>query len=374
MKRSNRSGAPLVRALTLVSSLVMASPALGFFFGDDEKSLAPMCTDIMSQPVKPDHVRGFGEGESFRAAKLSALQDIAERINVSISGTTQTRTSLESGEAERAFLEEVSAQSSVNLSNATELCAKQRREDGLWFVVFEADTRNPIQQFGVRLASVIGHVSDFALTGNQFFLESEIADQLRSVLQGQARRPGRASIDLRLERQHGGWYLAAMGEQVRLRPGQVLDIFHINSSPRLLMSLARHGQADEDLAQLVAGEEFTLTLHASEPGYISVFNVYGDGRVANMTLNRQVSAGEPLTLPDEGQVFNAALLEKGKAAEDVYIAMHTRAPVRETQIQQLRENAGLVSGENSYSLHTLLRTFEQTGPDLASLRVTTLPN
>lgn len=365
---------PLLTILGVVPSLLLTQPAFGFFFGDEEEALAPLCTEVMSKPIEPDHVRGFGEGESFRAAKLSALQDIAERINVSVRGTTKTRTSLESGEAEREFLEEVSAQSSVNLSNAAEVCAKQRAEDGLWFVVFEADTRNPIQQFGVKLASVIGQVSDITLTGNQFFLESEIADQLRSVLQGQARKPGRASIDLRLERQHGGWYLAAMGEQVRLRPGQVLDIFHINSSPRLLLSLARHGQADDDLAQLVAGEEFTLTLHASEPGYVSIFNVYGDGRVANMALNHQVSAGEPLTLPEEGLVFNAALLEKGKAAEDVYIAMHTKSPFRETQIQQLRENAGLVSGENSYSLHTLLRTFEQSSADLASLRVTTLPN
>lgn len=374
MTHSNRQPRHLLAMLGVVSSFLVAQPAFGFFFGDDEEKLAPLCTEVMSKPVKPDHVRGFGEGESFRAAKLSALQDIAERINVSVSGTTKTRTSLESGEAERAFLEEVSAQSSVNLSNAAEVCARQRTEDGLWFVVFEADTRNPIQQFGVKLASVIGQVSDITLTGNQFFLESEIADQLRSVLQGQARRPGRASIDLRLERQHGGWYLAAMGEQVRLRPGQVLDIFHIDSSPRLLLNLARHGQADDDLTQLIAGEEFTLTIHASEAGYVSVFNVYGDGRVANMALNREVSAGEPLTLPDEGLVFTAALLDKGKAAEDVYIAMHTPDPFRDTQVQQLRENAGLVSGENSYSLHTLLRTLEQTEPDLVSLRVTTLPN
>lgn len=374
MKLSKPCHRRLLPVVGFVSTLLLAQPALGFFFGDEEKQLKPLCTDIMSQPVKPDHVRGFGEGETFRAAKLSALQDIAERINVSITGSTQTRTSLESGEAERAFVEEVSAQSSVNLSDAEEACAGQRPEDGRWFAVFEADTRNPIQRFGVSLAKVIGHVSDVTLTGNRYFLESEVADQLRSVLHGQARREGVAAIDLRLERQHGGWYLAAMGEQVRLRPGQALNVFHINSSPRILLSLSRHGQADDDLAQLVAGEEFNLTLHSSENGYVSVFNIYGDGRVANMALNREVQGGEPLTLPDEGMVFNAALLEKGKAAEDVYIAMHTKQPFRETQIQQLRENAGLVSGENSYSLHTLLRTFEQVEPDLASLRVTTLPN
>lgn len=347
---------------------------MGFFFGDDDAPLAPLCTEAMSQPVKPDHVRGYGEGESLRSAKLSALQDIAERINVSVTGTTQTRTSLESGEAERAFVEEVSARSSVNLSDATQVCAQRRAEDGLWFAVFEADTRNPVQQFGVRLANVTGNVSDISLTGSPYFLKSEVADQLRSVIQGLARRDGIAAIDLRLERQHGGWYLAAMGEQVRLRPGQVLDVFHIDNSPRLLLSLSRHGQADDDLAQLIAGEEFALSLHASEAGYVSVFNIYGDGRVANMALNQPIKAGEPISLPDEGMVFQAALLEEDVAADDIYIAMHTTQPIRETQIQQLRENAGLVSGENSYSLHTLLRIFEQVNPDLASLRVTTLPN
>jgi len=361
-------------ACGILTTTLLAQPAMGFIFGGEDKPLAPLCTDVMSQPVKPDHVRGFGEGESFRAAKLSALQDIAERINVSVTGSTQTRTSLESGEAERAFVEEVSARSSVNLSDAAQVCAQQRPEDGLWFAVFEADTRNPIQQFGVRLAEVTGNVSNVSLTGSPYFLKSEIADQLRSVMQGLARRDGVASIDLRLERQHGGWYLVAMGEQVRLRPGQVLDVFHIDSSPRLLLTLSRHGQADDDLAQLIAGEEFTLSLHSSEAGYVSIFNVYGDGRVANMALNQRVEAGAPLTLPEEGMVFQAALLEEDQASEDVYVAMHTTQPVRETQVQQLRENAGLVSGENSYNLHTLLRIFEQVAPDLASLKVTTLPN
>src|SRR5690606_40989348 len=142
-------------------------------------------------------------------------------------------------------------------------------------------------------------------------------------MQGLARRDGVASIDLRLERQHGGWYLVAMGEQVRLRPGQVLDVFHIDSSPRLLLTLSRHGQADDDLAQLIAGEEFTLSLHSSEAGYVSIFNVYGDGRVANMALNQRVEAGAPLTLPEEGMVFQSALFVEDQASEDVYVVMHT---------------------------------------------------
>src|SRR5690606_21494148 len=139
-------------------------------------------------------------------------------------------------------------------------------------------------------------------------------------MQGLARRDGVASIDLRLERQHGGWYLVAMGEQVRLRPGQVLDVFHIDSSPRLLLTLSRHGQADDDLAQLTAGEVITLSLPSAEAGYVSIFNVHGDGSVADMALNQRVEAGAPLTRPEEGMVLQGAQLEEDQASEDVYVA------------------------------------------------------
>ncbi len=360
--------------LILISCL-SAQPAQAFFFDDkSDETGEPLCVAEMNKPLRTGFVRGFGQGDSFRTAKSDALRDIAETVSVRLQGKTETSTRLRNDQASREFSEEISMETSASFSDAEQICALQRPSDGRWFAVFEVDTRSPIQRFGVKLAAKAGYPTTVELQGDRHFLYSQLADQLRSVLRGQARQQKQTVLPIQLERQHGGWYLLALGEQVRLRDSQILDAIYIKSSPRVLLSLASHGKTESDLVQLVAGEEFHLDIHVSESGYLSLFNVYGDGRVANLALNQPAGAQASLRIPGEGQLLQAGLLQEGEPAEDLYVAVLTQAAITPAGIQQLRENAGLVSGESSFSLHSLLKLLDTEEAELASLRVTTLPN
>lgn len=359
----------------MVIGCLSAQPAHAFLFGTkssgDDK---PLCTEAMNKPLPSGFVRGFGQGDSFRTAKADALRDIAESISVRLKGRTETSTRLEDTQASSQFSEEVLLETSATFSDAEQVCALQRSSDGRWFAVFEVDTRSPIQRFGVLLAQRAGYPTTVELQGDRHLIYSQLADQLRTVLRGQSRQEKHVVLPIQLERQHGGWYLMALGEQVRLRDNQILNAIHIQSSPRILLSLASHGKVENDLIQLMAGEEFYLDVHVSDSGYISLFNVYGDGRVANLALNHPVSAQASVQVPEPGQVFQASLLQDGESAEDLYVAVLTKSPITPTSIQQLRENAGLVSGESSFSLHSLLKLLDREDTEVTSLRVTTLPN
>ena len=70
---------------------------------------------------------------------------------------------------------------------------------------------------------------------------------------------------------------------------------------------------------LSEGDGFHLTLSAKAEGYVSVFNVYEDGKVGKLLANQALSADQTFLFPSKqsGQEFEAALVQKGKATKDL---------------------------------------------------------
>ena len=100
-----------------------------------------------------------------------------------------------------------------------------------------------------------------------------------------------------------------------------------------------------------AGDLFILRLSgaAGAKGMATVFNVYADGRVAQLGKSIALAAGQTLSLPQQG-VFESQLLNQGESVRDWYIAVLTRKPVTLQNFQQLQADRGVLDGSGSYQL------------------------
>lgn len=369
-------GTDCVTLRVLAVGLLLVLPAQAFaFFGGGKKPVPyhSPCAEDVEVSQDPALIRGYGQGANFAAAKLAALKDISERINVRIQSETSTQLQQNNGEVSRAFSSTATLSSDLEVDNATQVCADNKDPSGNWHLVFELDTRPPVHRLGQSLAAALQWPGKVAFSGSERLTRSRLVAELGAAMIGPQSRGAPVTVPLALKRQHGGWYLIAAQEQIRLRNQDLMSALHFPSSPEVLLNILGDQDVSTGLAQLVEGEQFSLRVDSADGGYLSLFNVYADGRVSLLSINARKIAGEPLTFPEAGYTFEAGLLRPGQPTRDVYLAVLTRQPLSDTTVHQLREGRGLVVGEDSYQLDNLFRVLDRADARTASLLVTTLP-
>lgn len=362
-------------AVVIMLGLMLAMPAqaFGIFGGDRKAPYQSPCAGQVNVSQDPALVRGYGQGLDFTAAKLSALKDISERINVRIRAETSTKTQMKDGDVSRSYTSTATLSSEIEVDNAAQVCADNKDPSGMWHVVFELDTRPPVYRLGQVLAASYRSPRSVTFSGNQHLTQSRLVADLRAAMIRPSATGEPVTVPLRLKRQHGGWYLIAAGEQIRLRDADLMRALHFSGSPEVLLNILGDQDVSGGLAQLVEGEQFSLRVDSVSGGYLSLFNIYADGRVAMLGANLQKLPGEPVVVPEAGYTLEAGLLHPGQPTRDVYIALLTEQPLNDTTVHQLREGRGLVSGEDSYQLESLFTVLERADARIASLMVTTLP-
>ncbi|MZR63752.1 LPP20 family lipoprotein [Alcanivorax sp. DP30] len=368
MSSCNWLRAGLVMALLLVNQSALA------WFGkekDDDKVYASSCADSLAGVDGSVVVRGYGQGASFQQAKAEALKDISERISVQVTGKSVSTSQLNNGESSSSFQSSARIDTRLRIQQAVQVCSDNGDPSGDWHVVFEFDTRSAVQQLAATLnKSLAGN--RVRLEGNPYLLGSQLINELRAGLHvghGQNAQP----LSLSLKRQHGGWYLVAGDQQVRLSDDDIFQSMHFAGSSELILSLIKTADTGQQLDQLLVGDQFSLRVDSTLEGFLSIFNVYADGRVSVLAANQPIDEGGLKILPGGSMTYEAGLLESGKTARDFYLAIVTDERIQSATLHHLRESHGMVEGESSYQLHRLFDLLHDSHPSVSSLVITTLP-
>ncbi len=355
-------------------ALLSAHPSALAWFGknkDDDKVYASSCAQTLAEVDGVVIVRGYGQGASFQQAKVEALKDISERISVQVTGKSVSRSQLQNGQESSSFQSSAQINTQLRIQQAIQVCSDNEDPSGDWHVVFEFDTRSAVQQLAASLNRKLAG-KPVRLEGNEYLLGSQLVNELRSSLRDGRGQDAQALL-LSLKRQHGGWYLAAGDQQVRLTDDDIFQSMHFPGSSELILSLIKTADTGRQLDQLLAGDQFSLRVDSTLEGFLSVFNIYADGRVSVLTANQPIDEGGLKILPGGNMTYEAGLLERGKAAKDVYLAIVTNERIQSATIHHLRESRGMVEGESSYQLHRLFNVLNDSHPSVSSLVITTLP-
>lgn len=356
----------------MLGGLLLSPLAQAFPFGKKTPYESPCA--VLTTGGDTSVYRGYGSGPDAESAKVNALKDIAERINVEVEGNVTTVTTLKNRKADQSFSSTATLKSKLKVQNARQICVDNKDPARIWHVVFELDTRPPVLLLGQRLGAVLrGAPVNF--TGNSQLVRSGLAGELAAAVSAGRAAGGQAvSLPLQLRRQHGGWYLIAGAEQVQLRDEDLFKALELPHSPDVLLTLLNDGGKERPVSQLQQGDHFSLRVDAGRQGYLSLFNIYADGRVSLLAVNQPLKDSTPAVLPEAGQTFEAGLLTPNESARDIYIAAVSEKPLDRATMHQLRADQGMVKGDDSYQLEEVLALLDKSGAATASIIITTLPN
>ncbi len=381
------------RALTL-ALIGVVSTACSVFSGGDEEALVSTqpyqshCTKH-NKSGSPYFVYGVGVGADIASARNAALADIAGSLSSQISvQTTSTLSSVNDVESD-SFKQNVDISSHVSIDDAVETCRDTGDPGGSVHLVFRLDKRPVVQKVYSDLITSWGgiHPNLVLMKGPSILIGSKFVAELKAKLER-----GNAGIDVQtvvldLQRKNNTWVLS-VGQNATytiadrsfltfiapnfIREVKALDLSVLHADQMGSTELATEDFQFARSARLRHGDSFVFRASSRRNGYLSIFNVYEDGRIANLLENRSIAAGKSIQFP-EGGTFTSLLLEDGKTTYDVYIAVLTEAPVLISQFGKLNDD-GFLTGKNSYQFDQFLRWYDFISPlGVATLEARTDP-
>lgn len=299
---------------------------------------------------------GYGEADNFQAAKQHALQDLAESLGESvISIRSEGVTRKKDTEVYREFHEEFSIQLRIKLDQAERICEDLDTPTTKVYVVYKVDRRTLQQKLADKLLNQWMRVpATIHWQGPRALVESRLVVSLTQLLTRNANQSNTIELPVALTRMHGRWYLEVDGEMEPIGQLGLLDLLNweVMEEGQLVLELLKveAGKAHQWASKrFKAGDEFKIAIKSGtkHQGYITLFNIYPDGRVAQLLPSSTLNASA--VLPKEG-VFISELLNSGEPVLDTYIALFSEKPLDVTVFRQLEADAGLVEGEMAYGL------------------------
>ena len=222
----------------------------------------------------------------------------------------------------------------------------------------------------------IGPCKGVHFSGNRMLASSSCVKGVRDALITMLENDGLLREDagdkrlrVLMEVRREGYYLCIGSVCKRLKGDDLLDLVAgaVESDASRFSLLDRKGNTLEE------GEKFLFQFRAPGDGYVTLFNVYEDGRVALMEKNLPVKQEEAIVLPPRtsfersgGDALLATPLEGHRHTRDLYVTVWSEEKV--SIVDYVEVDDVPVSGEPAYTLDTLLELlYEQTGFGLSTV-------
>ncbi len=119
------------------------------------------------------------------------------------------------------------------------------------------------------------------------------------------------------------------------------------------------------------GEGFYLNITSKKSGYVSVLNVYRDGRVGVVLKNKIVNDNANFSFPskESGQEFVASLITPSVATKDMYVVLYSKTKLKLSKFE--KQNSKKVT-DKEYRFNEVLKLLKTY--DYATLVLRTRPN
>jgi len=277
---------------------------------------------------------GYGEGISLDEAKMNAKSDIAKTIKTHIDSISTTQTSVNN-----TTLNHNASQSVRETSNLTITDVKLKNselKDGLFYVALLYDNR----PLFIKLAKQGG--KSLCGESNPYLAQTEILKNLSSELN--------CSTSVEITREQNGWYLGR-GEHQAVLSDDNFEKLMIETSNGTLRLSSSPSRVNVD-------EVYTLSLDTLPlSGYLSLFDVYNDGKVVVMEKNIDLTrhAKKKLLYPNDLRPdleLVGGLNVPMKDALDLCVAVVSAQPLELSTFTPMGE--GVERGDRAYAMDRLL--------------------
>ena len=323
----------------------------------------------------PSHlVKGYGAGNKLAVAKQSAYQDLAERLKVYVEGEFYSRTVRDkAGQVSSEVDQKIRTRTSANLEQVERICVDQNDPGGQVHMAVQIDLRPSEKIIASKLVDHWGGVpTSVVWKGPRVLVKSPFIKRLNQSLPV-ATMASRREARVNLFRKYQQWHLDLDGLVIKLSQNELVDVLGWTQLNDQQFNMQLEDEFGNALGlQLRHEDEFRFTLDANNPQrYVSLFNVYGDGRVA--VVRENIPFKQRMKIPESG-IFSAGLIAPGTVTKDVYIALLTHKQVDTSQYRRLFKESQIGSDDDSYSLGQFITWLDQQpSARYAILRVTTSP-
>lgn len=286
---------------------------------------------------------GYGSGGDYKSARQGALEELSQQLEVSVKSQCAiiTSTNQEIYKSRSECFN--SLRSSRSLKNTRVLHKKKQAENH--FVALQLDLR-PLEQI-LRHKLEKNGIKQRRFKGSQVLLRSPLLTRLKTDDSG-------VTLSTALQRQQDQWFLS-VGDF--LQPVADLDeLTNWSIKKHLGLQIILDGKKENRVRE---GTPMTLRIQKPENiKFISLMNVYSDGRVVTLFENLDID-GEEFLFPDPSlnvEMIAGSIIPNSKD-RDLYLALISHEALDLTRFPR-GENLPSF-GKLSYNLHTFLDWVER---------------
>ncbi len=277
---------------------------------------------------------GYGDGATFDEAKSNAKSDIAKTIRSHINSSFTTQTTV--GDSTLHHNAQSIVNETSNLIITDTKLKKSEQSNGRFYVALGYENLS----LAVKLAKRGGH--SLCGVSNTYLAQTPTVLKLSQELN--------CSVSVDIIRENDGWYLGRGEHRLSMNNGDVRELM-IETSLGALRLKSNRTLVNED-------EAYTLHLDGFPTlGYLSLFDVYDDGRVVLMESNINLTLLRKKTLlyPDDIRrdfQLNGGVLEAGQDALDMYVVLISNQPLKLSSFIPMGQE--VEKGESAFAMNRLL--------------------
>lgn len=277
---------------------------------------------------------GYGEGITLDEAKSNAKSDIAKSIRSHIDSTFSTHTSVNNSAVNHTAQSSIRETSNLTITDAQ--LKKSEQNNGRFYVALRYEN--------LPLSTKLAKRGGQALCGkpNAYLAQTPTLLNLSSELN--------CSVSVDITRENEGWYLGRGEHRNSMN----------NADFRALMIETSMGTLRIKSNRTLINEEETYTLNLEglpAMGYLSLFDVYDDGRVVLMenNLNLATKSKKEFLYPDDIRndfELSGGVSEAGNDALDLYVVLVSKEPLKLSNFIPMGQR--IEKGERAFAVDRLL--------------------
>ncbi len=332
------------------------------------------CLQISLQNKNSALKIGYGNGRTISVAKQQALYDIAKQIEVNVSGTETSKAHKINSTINAEFTQDVKSRASQLLTNVEVACSDTNDPSGSYHFALRYDQRPLVNIFSDQLSAQFWQQRPGRIQwqGPSLIIKSPFIKQLTQRLVDK-RKTNTANLSVKIFRKNNQWQLIINGVIRTLQQTDYKQLINWQSLNTNNISVRLQNETGKQLSpHLKDGDDFHFLVKTKKNGYLTVFDIYEDGRVTKLRENLRIK--NSIKLPEHKGSFSAGLLTPGKSTRDNYIFLITAKKINAQAFHQLQMEKNSTLESNNYSLNIFLQWLDKkmlTGS--ASLEIETVP-
>ena len=277
---------------------------------------------------------GYGEGVTLDEAKMNAKSDIAKTISTHIDSISTTQTSVNNMTLDHNASQSVRETSNLTITDAE--LKKSEQKDGRFYVALQYENLPLSTKLVKRGGQLLCGQSNVYLSQTSTILA------LSSDLN--------CSVSVDITRENNGWYLGRGEHRNSMNNADFRDLM-IETVTGTLRLKSNRALVNED-------EAYALNLEGlPASGYLSLFDVYDDGRVVLMenNINLARKSKKAFRYPDDIRKdleLSGGVSEAGHDAVDLYVVLISNEPLKLSSFIPMGQN--IEKAERAFAIDRLL--------------------